>query len=243
MQLGRQNKEIFQKHQKLIFPIILVLIVCVVGLSFWVVNKVSEIELEDAHYQYFVDSKREYAEGTKVKLGQYNISFHGEPGDDSGDETPVYASNMKKIILADDMYWLDLASGVEYQIPALSTVFIDDTGTAICSDGKKGARLQGGFLGNGKGLYIFLDPVTVGFGAEEKELSQLSFFSSSINDGVRVYDYENEGFTTNENLENIGYAKSDLGYQIDMIAGIYTDQQGVQRLLAASPRMLPSIFE
>ena len=218
----------------------LALAVMAVALVFLFLRQEMQVKVDGAVYQYHMGQRLDYPADTHLMLGRYNVIIQEENERSDGDESPIYLSDRKELILPGDMSWTDPVSGIEWQIPALSTLSVDGSGAVWCTVEKKKVLLGGGFLSDTKGTYVFLDEMHLRVNGSVYTLSPLSFYSAAY-DTVEIYDYDSAELTEIAKLAENAVATGGQGYQVDLTAAIYTDSAGVQRLLAAAPAALTSI--
>lgn len=205
------------------------------------IGRGTTVRVREPVYQYFGDSVQEYDAKTKIRLGDMYVQF--ESGDESsaGDATPIYYKDREAFILPCDMAWTDPSTGIEWCLPALSTLTRDGD-SVWCKVGRHQYMVSGGFLTDEKGTFVTLERSSATVNGETFTLAPLSFYSSA-NGMIRVYNHADQSLYTAESLTGSAVLQADSGFEVDLAAGIYTSRDGEQRLLAASPSALRSISE
>ena len=241
MKRARLNKKEGRtgKSQRWMFPVLIMLAVSAVLLVLSFIKGETQTAVEAPVYQYFLTQRVDYSAGTKLIPGQYGLVFSNEEGENSGDVTPIYYQDTKELILPVSMTWLDPSTGIEWAIPALSHLELDEKQVVRLHTKKKDVVMTGGFLSDGLGTYLFLEEVRLEFNGEKMTLPPFSFCSTA-NGQVRIYQYDQEELRqAEERMTNILISSPSRYYQADLTRAIYTAADGRSQLLAASPKVLP----
>lgn len=239
MKQARRNKARDTKLSKWMFPALLALVAAAFLLVLSFVRGETQTVLDAPVYQYFLTQRVDYEAGTKLIPGQYSVTFRSGGEDSAGDATPIYYRDSQELILPQSMTWLDASTGVEWAIPAMSRLEMNEHQAVSLKSGKKTPVLSGGFLSDGLGTYLFLDEVTLEFNGERMTLPPFSFCSTA--DGmVRIYAYgQQELYHAAEQTTNLLIHAPGRYYEADLTRAIYTGADGQSRLLSASPKALP----
>ncbi|NCB62115.1 MAG: hypothetical protein EOM52_00625 [Clostridia bacterium] len=184
----------------------------------------------------------EYKAGTSLIYGKYSAEFEQDKERSEGDGTPVYSQATRRLTLSGNMYWLDPSTGREWLVSALSSLRMDESGAVWCSDGRKDVRIEGGFLSDAAGTFLFLDGMTLRWNGRTDRVEPFSFYSFSADGKVRVYRYEEGELIYEDDLGQKDTGVSDRGYEIDFTSGVYIGADGSRRLLVSDPKLLTSIF-
>ena len=219
-------------------PLLLVMAVSAVLLIISFIKSETQTKVEAPVYQFYLAQRTDFSAGTKLVQGKHGLTFSGDEGENASDVTPIYYRDTKELILPTSMVWLEPSTGIEWAIPALSHLEMDEKQT-VHFHGKKDLIMNGGFLSNGLGTYLFLDEVRLEINGEKLLLPPFSFCSTA--DGqVRIYQYDQKELWKADKQEtNIIITSTGRYYQADLTRAIYTDAAGSSRLLAVSPKVLP----
>ncbi len=226
-----------------IFPVLVLLMAGAMLLVGLFTIRSTEQMLEEPVYQFFVDQKIEYQAGTRLLPGKYGVVYSENGQRSDGDETPIYTTVGANMILPADMYWLDTATGLEWKMPALSRLRLDENGTVWCANGKKEIRLDSGFLSDGSGVFVFLDEMTLRWNGQTDRTDPFSFFALGADGQLRVYRYGAKELLCQASIGEKCVGTSVRGYQVDFTAGIYTAADGGYRLLVSDPKLLSDPFQ
>ena len=229
------------KRQGWMFPALIVLAVLAVLIVLSFIKGETQTVVETPVYQYFLTNRVNYGTGTKLIPGQYGLVFSNDEGENAGDVTPIYYQDTKELILPVSMSWLDPSTGVEWAIPALSRLELDEKQVVRLHTKKKDIVMSGGFLNDGLGTYLFLEELRLEFNGEKMTLAPFSFCSTA-NGQVRIYQYDQEElWQADEQMTNILITSPSRYYRADLTRAIYTDPDGKSQLLAASPKVLSEL--
>ena len=239
MKLARRNKARDTQLRKWMFPALLALVAAAFLLILSFVRGETQTVLRAPVYQYFLTQRMDYEAGTKLIPSQHSVTFRRGGEDSAGDVTPIYYRDSDELILPQAMTWLDTSTGIEWAIPAMSRLAMNEHQAVRLTSLKKEPALSGGFFSDGLGTYLFLDEVTLEFNGERMTLPPFSFCSTA--DGmVRIYAYgQPELYHAAEQTTNLLIYAPGRSYEADLTRAIYTGPDGQSRLLSASPKALP----
>ena len=240
--VNSNNARFFRGKSQLPFIIIFLIIAAVaiiLVLSF--IKKESSFRVNEPVYQFYSFERVDYDDGVELSVGRRGTLIDDRNAKSESDASPLYYSDRAAFIIPTDMCWLEPTTGIERSIPALSQVYLDEAGNIWCSSGKKASQLSGGFLYGVSDTFLFLDGMNMTVDGKSYKLSPLSFYSSAY-DGVRIYDYKTDEITTLDKISVGASALAVTGYIVDLVSCIYTDSDGVNKLLAARPSVLPGIW-
>ncbi len=186
-------------------------------------------------YQYYGFEKQEYTGESRIAVDEDGILTltNGETQTQL-DGTPLYYSNQSRMILLCDMVYMP-TSGAPAYVYLLGEAFMRNESAYIVNSGGEIA-VDGGFLYNGKDLYVFLEPVTLTIGDETVELSALSYAFVQYNRDAQYFDRESAtdfSATTGEGM-NVTAEFAD-GRKIDLNTDTLYDAEGNWQLLINTP--------
>lgn len=235
---GRDGRN--RRLQLLIFPVMALLMAGALFLVLRYMTGETLMKTEEPVYQYFLDQKVEYDEGTVVIPGENGIVFGQGDDRSAGDVTPVYAAESRSLMVPIDMIWMDPTTMREWKLPALSRLERNEAGEIWYVNGDERVYMNGGILSSGKGTYVFLDPVSLQLNEIIYELEPFSFYA--VGNGMyRVYRYGNDELTVEMALTQNPSIRTERGYRVDLRVGTFTAADGSLRLLSASPALLKEI--
>ncbi|MDD6160133.1 MAG: hypothetical protein PUB51_03255 [Oscillospiraceae bacterium] len=237
---GRDGRN--RRLQLLIFPVMALLMAGALFLVLRYMTGETLMKTEEPVYQYFLDQKVEYDEGTVVIPGENGIVFGQGDDRSAGDVTPVYSADSEALMLPIDMSWMDPTTKREWRVPALSRLERDENGDIWYVNGDDRIYMDGGFLSSGRGTYVFLDTVSLQFGGMSYDLEPFSCYYVA-NGMYRIYRYQNDELAVETTSGGNTSVRADKGYRADLTVGNYTAADGSLRLLAASPSLLKEIGE
>lgn len=223
--------------QKLLIPAIVLVMAVAVFCVLFFVKKETSITIEEPFYQFFLDERVDYGENTVATMGKYGIVFDDNGNKAEATSLPMYSVIEKKLILPVDYCWYEPSSGIEWKIPAFSSISMDSDDIVYC-EGEFGTKiLGGGFLRAPGGNYIFLSSLTVYVNGRPFKTEPLSF--CTMEQGfLRIYDYESETlFLPPDGVETVKAVCDGFDvYEVNLIAGIFYGPSGDSCLLMASPQ-------
>mgnify|MGYP007125811756 CR=1 FL=1 len=186
-------------------------------------------------YQYYGYQKQEYKGESRISVeedGALTLENGGETTPLDG--TPLYYSNQNRIVLLCDMLYMPSAGAPAY-VYCLGEAFLRNEQAYIVNSGGEIA-VDGGFLFNGKDLYIFLEPVTLTIGGETAELSPLSYAFVQYDRDAQYFekDSEQDFFLQTGDGVPVSAAFAD-GRVIDLNTDMLYGPQGDWQLLINTP--------
>lgn len=227
-----------REPQKWMLPALILLAAAAVLLVFSYIKGETQLGIDAPVYQYFLTRRTEYDAGTKLVSGEHGLVFSNDKGENASDVTPIYYRDTTELILPVSMSWMDPSTGVEWAIPAFSHLKMDEKQVIRLQTDKQDLILNGGFLSDGLGTYVFFDETTLEVNGERMKLQPFSFCSTA-NAQVRVYQYDREElWQAKERVTNILISAAKRQYHADLTRAIYTGADGSSRILVASPKVL-----
>lgn len=148
---------------------------------------------------------------------------------------PVYYEKEPALLLSRQMIYTDYTAGIIRRVNYFTEVRKDQE-ISISTDGKKQKKVDGGYLYDGRDVYLFLEPVKVTWGDRQLELEPLSFLAVFNKQGFYYYSYGDQGAEYVESGKEIVRAASDSGeYVLNMSNDIVDLTSGKSLLLAPDP--------
>lgn len=228
----------------LIFAILLIL--GVIGIVFVVlyVNKATGLVLDEETYQYFGTTTTDHDVGTSLTNSEMSTIMTENNTNVGVEGTPLYSKTGNAIYLPESYSCYAVDTNEIFRIPEFMKLTKRANSEIIeCTFNDEYYEITHGFLFDGGLNYIFLDEGQIVVNEMNTyPISKFSFFSMDYG-MFRFYDISNDKFTQLEkNTSNVTY-KAFSGYSVDLYRGVYTDKDGYESLLVASPSLLPSIEE
>lgn len=195
-------KMIFSK--KNIKWLLLIMIIIVVGLFLTLRKDEDVIVVKDNDlYMYSDGIKLEYSGKitiNKTKDEISKISFENEETD--LDSTPLYYSDIEKVIFPKNMSIVYPLEGTQYKINYFSEAY-NEFDEVVVKDKLVKRRLFDSIIYDGKDLYFITTNSKVIFSDKEINLSRLSYvIVNTFSQTVSIYDYENDNYTTYEDVND-----------------------------------------
>ena len=117
----RKTDSITQKYLPLLLIVMVGLAILIV---FTFAKRENRIVTDRPMYQYFLDKYTEYDAGTEMRLGKSGVVLEKDKELGESDASPLYSREGSYLVLPRDMAWTDPSTGVEWYIPAFSTIRI-----------------------------------------------------------------------------------------------------------------------
>lgn len=240
------EKVIKRSLNKTTLTFVVLFVLGVIGIVFVVlyVNKATGLVLREETYQYFGISPTNHAEGTSLTNSEMSTIMIENKINVGVEDTPLYSLDGSSIYLPESYSCYAVDTNEIFRIPEFMKLTKEGNNEIIkCTFNDDYYEITHGFLFDGGINYIFLDDGEIIFNEMDRyPISRFSFFSMEY-DMYRVYNIMDGSFTSLEKTtSNVKY-KSFSGYTVDLFRGVYTDKDGYDSLLVASPSLLPSIDE
>ena len=193
-------KMIFSK--KNIKWLLLIMIVIVVVLFFTLRKDEDVIVIKDNDlYMYSDGIKLEYSGRISINKTKDEISKIAFLNEEAElDTTPLYYSDMEKVIFPKNMSIVYPLEGTQYKINYFSEAY-NEFDEVVVKDKLLKKRLFDSIIFDGKDLYFITTESKVTFSDEEIDLSRLSYvIVNTFSQTAAVYDYENDIYTTYEDI-------------------------------------------
>lgn len=233
-------------QRKWLFPLGLVLAAGAIAAVLLFLRKETEVRTPAPGYQYFLEQRYEFAQGSRLRAEENATLITDASGESEedlfSDTTPLYYQDTPRLMLMRDISWFCPSNGREWRIPALSELEVDEYGSVLCHVGEKTVRLDGGFLHDGAGVYVLIDPAVLTLNGRKYSMSPLSFYSTTYG-LTRVFSYEEQELYTQDKRQGNVLLDFLRGGRVNLSAGIYENSEGESRLLIASPKLPQSIEE
>lgn len=230
------------KLNKIVFPAMVILMIAAIALIFVFMNHETKIRTGEPVYQFFMEQKAEYGKDAAILESEQGLVFEENGETNAGDVSPIYASEAKAIYLAEDMYWVDPEGDREWRLPAFQRLEMDEDGVIWYGSGDDRIRMNSGFLYNGRGTCVLLEPAEVLLNQHSYQADAFSFYSSAA--GLyRLYLYGEDVLEFEEERNSNTTVWGASGFHADLTTGLYTAPDGTQRLLVSSPAVLKGIEE
>ena len=240
MKRARANKG-KRTNTVLLLVLLLILVVVAIMMVTLFVRRSSGITLEEPVHQYFMTSQTELDAGDRIDLGKDGVVFNQSEETKVGEDSPIYYENKTVFLLPRDYSWVDLNTGKEWFVPALSRVELDPEGNIWCVIEDKSVMLSGGFMTDSYHTFVFLAEAQVAVNGDVMTVSPLSFYSSA-DAMIRVLDYETDTMYDYMADAVQGDCVATMsGCSINLTSFVLTDRNGNPRMLVSSPSILSSL--
>lgn len=193
-----------------------VLLVVLSLLVFWYTDGLSSYSPKVVTYQCIGNSTIEYGENSKFREGENGISVTGNEEETMLMETPVMVKDSTDLILSKNM--LLMVPKKELRVKRLNrfTKVSESAGVIKFEADKKFAKSFGGFLFDGKDLYIFLENTELHIGHNDIKLPPLSYACVLYNQNVEYYNSETKENKTMGTYNVDVTANCESGFVLNM---------------------------
>lgn len=210
--------------------ILAILIVCSLlgGFSYYFFYlSVTTLKIDEPFYFYDKDIFVKQDKG-RVLLDEKQDVLEAEKLKIELQDQPIYLQKLNGLITTAPISIVNYQSGQTNKISAFSRIEVKEDGIYL-----KGVErpLQESILFDGKDTYIVLERTILNLGANQVELSPLSYVKF-INDDNNMYIYnkDSDTFSTEQIRDIPVQIQSDLGYEIDLRTDLLKNQNGEQLL-------------
>jgi len=227
----------------LIFIILFLLGLIGIGLVILFVNKATGLDIDEPTYQYFAGSRYDHYEAISLNNSEISTILTEDNEEKALDYTPIYTSDDDVIYLPISYSYADTNNESYWRVPEFMKLTKDEaTNIVTCTYNENEYDINCGFLFDGGTQYIFLDAGTITIDDKEYDVTPFSFYSGDYYYGIyRIYNLKTKEFTVIDNSISSAIYKSNSGYSVNLIRGIYTHRDGFTELLIASPSLLEDI--
>lgn len=234
--MKKDNKiyKFIKDNYKIIIPILLILVLFI---AFFIYYKVSILDnykkdTEDNFYQYFYDKKYEYKGVVSTNRHDVIVDFKTDDYDITFDSTPIYYSNIDKVIFPKDMsVVMPTLNCAEYLAKGYSYLEVNKDNYILTTDNYSN-KLGKYFLFDGGDLYFFLDEVTLKIGDSEIKISPMSYVVAKYNNSISYYDKKNDTYKTVDTKDDKSLVYNDY-YKV-YVSLDQIDYYGTNVILTAS---------
>ncbi len=195
-------KMIFSKKNIKWLLLIMIIIVVILFITLRKDEDVIVVKDNDL-YMYSDGIKLEYSGKisiNKTKDEISKISFENEEAD--LDSTPLYYSDIEKVIFPKNMSIVYPLEGTQYKINYFSEAY-NEFDEVVVKDKFVKRRLFDSIIYDGKDLYFITTNSKVSFSDKVINLSRLSYvIVNTFSQTVSIYDYENDKYTVYEDVNS-----------------------------------------
>lgn len=190
------------------------------------------VSLMGTEQEYYGKVKLAYDKKTK------EVTLHNDSRSLPLLGVPVYRKEGESasVVLSRSMIYTNYRTEVISRVNHFGRLSYEGQIGKISTDGKKRKEVNGGYLFDGKDIYLFLEPMTLSWGEESMELSPLSFVSVSNKQGFYYYDCEKQesGYISSGEAV-VTAADSQESYELNMSNDIAALPDGKTLLLPPNP--------
>ena len=200
-----------------VFTAIPLLMVALLGLLYyWYDSKLAGFEPEESTYQIWCGTRFDYASDASFYDTDGNVTIKEGDTELTPVDAPILYSKQYKLTTVTDMLMMQPETGMSLKrILALTTVSYAG-GRTTFTKGDGTAQCFGGFMYDGKDMYIFLEKTTLTFGNVTVELGPLSYVTAVYNDRVEYFNSEDQSSKV-YGLSNVNVtAVTESGYVLDL---------------------------
>lgn len=225
--------------QKLLLLIPIVIVVLV----FIFYREAGAYRAQNELYTYIGEVKKTYTAGTKFQHTDEGTFLKNAKGE-SISSRPLYVGSDKQIILPVPYAWVTMAPGGASmcRLESFSTVSVSDSSIQLKDENQSRDGVSG-FLFDGEGTYIFLEPVKLDWEEESCELPSMSFVTVQYGGSMNFHVYG----TNSARLVSIDGKEVKASFQNGGSISLGTNKlwlpNGTWMLLFTEPELLPRMDE
>ena len=225
--------------QKLLFLIPIVIIILV----FIMYREAGAYRAEEKLYTYMGEVQTEYPEGTKFQRTD-DATYLKNAGGQSISSRPLYMGSDDKMLLPVPYAWVQMNVGnaAMYRLETFSTADIS-TGSVVLKDQKDVREGAGGFLFDGEGTYIFLEPAEIDWEDDSIEVLAMSFAVVQYGQTLNLHVYGEDSARLISINEKEVKASFKNGGSVNLGTNKLWLPNGTWLLLFTKPELLPRINE
>ena len=225
--------------QKLLFLITIVIIILV----FIMYREAGAYRAEEKLYTYMGEVQTEYPEGTKFQRTD-DATYLKNAGGQSISSRPLYMGSDDKMLLPVPYAWVQMNVGnaAMYRLETFSTADIS-TGSVVLKDQKDVREGAGGFLFDGEGTYIFLEPAEIDWEDDSIEVPAMSFAVVQYGQTLNLHVYGEDSARLISINEKEVKASFKNGGSVNLGTNKLWLPNGTWLLLFTKPELLPRINE
>ena len=226
-----------RKQRAITAAVVAALTAAVIAAAVYIINKDSLIIKEPARVSMMGDNMDFYG-STRLRFNKDKKRVSLENGGRTLilQGVPVYYLNKKAVVLSQQMIYTNYETSTMKRVNYFAKVEDHGQLMTISPDGRKEKEIHGGYLYDGKNIYLFLEPVTVSWGTEKMSLDAMSYIAVVDKQGFYYYSYGNEKAEYVESGENIVFAQADTGaYSLNLSKDIVDIRGGSSLLLPPDP--------
>lgn len=192
------------------------------------INDDIQISIIGSTDEFTGKSRLEYRDGEMLfENGNINLTLDG---------MPVYYKNEEKLLLTTSMIYTNYDAGMMNRVSYLSSIEQVDNIFQITIDKNKERSVNGGYLFDGKNMYLFLEPVTITWEDTTMELAPLSYICVLNKQCYYYYSSEdNKAEYVKAETGTVWASEKDGKYQLNLSQDIVDFPDGKSLLLMPSP--------
>ena len=235
------QSKLFKKNIVQKFLIVIPVIIVVLVFTFY--READAYRAPEDLYTYIGEVKTDYPAGTKFQRTKEG-TFLEKSGGQSISSRPLYMGSDDKIVLPAPYSWvtMNVGSAAMYRLESFSTVDISE-GPIQLKDDKLTQKGVKGFLYDGKGTYIFLEPVNLEWGSESRRIPAMSFITIQYGGDMNLHVYGED----TASLISVGEEDVKAAFQDGGAVSLGTEKMwlpnGTWLLLLSEPELLPRMDE
>lgn len=192
-------------------------------------------------HQYYMNASTPVEGGTVIKKSEDGTATYidTEVGTVEIADLPIYYDDEERFMITEDMVYFDPRSG-RFSRADRFTEFFMENGNLWASIGGVKKVVNGGFLYNGKDMYIFLEPVTVTADQFHQDIPAFSYVEAVYGDQVAVFDYEKKKTDLYSAGDDVPAKAVD--YTVNVVSDTVILPDGMRILLFNAPDQLKPLI-
>lgn len=213
MKKTKENQNLIKKF----LPWVMIMLIAIVAMVvfFWYYKSNTAHKIGIKTYNFSMGLKQEYSTDMKLKF-ENGATQIVDKNTIVSDGTPLVVEGVKQLILPVSMGYTnpDMNTGVS-RVNYFSTVTLNNSGFTIVHNDIS-TKVDGGFLYDGKGTYIFLEKFEIKVGSAKYQLEPLSYVKDFYKNSVEIYDVCNDNYQYIVTTDADVIATSEKGYSINL---------------------------
>lgn len=223
--MRQENKKI-GRYSLLAAATLLVLLLVVLV---WFVTANKKFTPDAEVFRYCMGTKLTYTDN--MKLTHTDAATYIEDEDKvASDGTPLMYEGELKMVLPVSMGYLNPAEDEGVKRVNYFATLSREHGVICISYNGIVTEKSGGFLYDGSGTYVFLEPMTITIGESSYEVAPLTYAKEVYKNCVEIYDCNTEEYQYVAIVDTDAIASSAQGYSVNLGTGVMTTNDR-QRIL------------
>lgn len=193
-----------------------VLLVVLALFVYWYADGLSSYSPKALTYQYIGGQTLNYSDNATFREHEHLLTVSDDNGQRELPEMPILHEGSSDITLAKNVLLMVPSEGTEVKRINRFTTVSNNDGRITYQAGKKSTTSFGGFLHDGKDIYIFLEDTALTIGNQTVELPAMSYARVIYAQSVEFHNSETDEDKVVEIEEIEVTAKCKSGYELNL---------------------------